>query len=375
VLAFHKSSLVTNQNSDLIDNHIRFNLAQMSCNRWLGVRLEFYGGAIVLVTALFVVWSRDKIPVGVAGLALSTALQLTSSLGGIVRLTAMLENSLNSVERVNEYSEIESENFIGQSVPFSSWPSHGAIAYDNVTAFYRPYVDMEPVLRDISFVIRGGEKIGIVGRTGAGKTSLVMTLFRILEVSSGQITIDGVNIGSLSLSDLRRVLGLIPQEPIVFEGTVRDNIDPFRKYSDDEVMAALRAAHLYLDLSHKLVVGGKNLSAGQRQQICLARVILRRSKILVLDEATSSLDVVTDNLVLDTIRTVFRESTVLTIAHRLHTIADSDRLLVLDKGRVAEMGSPKELISKRGIFASMVNETGDTTKRFLLSAMGAADRS
>ena len=368
VLAFGKSNFVTTQNANLIDNHMRFNFAQMSCNRWLGVRLDFYGGAIVLVTALFVVWTRGEIPVGVAGLALSTAIQLTSSLGGIVRLTAMLENSLNSVERVNEYTEIESENIVGQSVA-QSWPSSGAITYESVTAYYRPYMDTEPVLNDLSFSIKGGEKIGIIGRTGAGKTSLVMTLFRILEISKGQISIDGINIAMLSLKQLRRVLGIIPQEPIVFEGTVKANIDPFDSHSDEEVRAALRAAHLTIGLDHQLVVGGKNLSAGQRQQICLARVILRKSKILVLDEATSSLDVVTDNLVLDTIRTVFKESTVLTIAHRLHTVADSDKLIVLDKGRLAEMGSPKNLISQKGIFASMVDETGETTRRFLISAV------
>ena len=370
VLAFQKSNFVTRQNANLIDKHIRFNFAQMSCNRWLGVRLDFYGGSIVLITALFIVWSRGNISVGLAGLALSTALQLTSSLGGIVRITAMLENSLNSVERVCEYTEIESENLIGQHAPIG-WPFEGSIQYENVTAYYRPHVDVDPVLSGITFSIKGGEKIGVVGRTGAGKTSLIMTLFRILEISSGgQICIDGVNISQLSLEQLRKVLGIIPQDPIVFEGTVRDNIDPFRSYSDDKVMEALRAAHLQISLDQNIVVGGKNLSAGQKQQICLARVILRKSKILVLDEATSSLDVVTDNLVLETIRTVFRNSTVITIAHRLHTIVDSDRLIVLDKGRVAELGSPKNLMSKKGgIFASMVDETGETTKRYLINAV------
>ena len=365
VLAFNKGDFVKMQNANFIDNHIRFNLMQMSCNRWLGIRLEFYGGAIVLATALFIVSARTSLPVGIAGLALSTALQVTGGLGGIVRVGAMLENSLNSVERVHEYASIESENVMGNSVvPPSGWPKNGSFSYKNVIAAYR---NAKPVLNNISFCISGGQKVGVIGRTGAGKTSLILTLFRILEIESGTITIDGIDIAKLPLKELRKTLGIIPQDPIVFEGTVRDNIDPFNIFSDEEITNALAAAHLTnLPLDHCIVQGGKNLSSGQRQQVCLARVLLRRPKILVLDEATSSLDAVTDNLVVETIRDEFKHSTVITIAHRLHTIVDSDLLIALDSGEIGEIGSPAELIHKPdGIFASLVKETGSSTSKYL----------
>ena len=190
-----------------------------------------------------------------------------------------------------------------------------------------------------------------------------MTLFRILEIQSGVITIDGIDIRNLSLGALRGALGIIPQDPIVFEGTVRDNIDPFRRYSDDQILEALGAAHLTnLNLGLSLVQGGKNLSAGQRQQICLARVLLTRPKILVLDEATSSLDSVTDTLVLETIKREFKTSTVITIAHRLHTVIDSDLILGLDNGELVEVGAPRELIDRpNGLLASLIADTGAAT--------------
>ena len=362
VLAFKKTSNVIAENEKIVDNHIRFNLAQMSTNRWLGIRLEFYGGALVLVTAMFIVSTREYISPGIAGLALSTALQVTGALGGIVRLGAMMENSLNSVERIAEYGCVETEKVAGSNPP-KNWPVYGSITYANVVASYGSSV----VLKGVSFTIHAGQKVGVIGRTGAGKTSLVMTLFRILEIDSGIITIDGINIRELSMESLRKAIGIIPQDPIVFEGSLRANIDPFDRYSDEEVSAALAAAHLTsLSLDQALVQGGKNLSAGQRQQVCLARVLLRRPKILVLDEATSSLDSVTDGLVLSTIRSEFASSTVITIAHRLHTVAESDLILGLDQGMLVETGSPRELLGKpQGLFASLVYETGAASAKLL----------
>ena len=192
------------------------------------------------------------------------------------------------------------------------------------------------------------------------------TLFRIIDVSKGCISIDGVDISRIGLDCLRKALGIIPQDPLVFEGSLRDNVDPFGTYCDEEVVKACESAHLIgLGLGHEIVQGGKNLSSGQRQQICLARVVLREPKILVLDEATSSLDAITDNLVSETIRAEFENSTVITIAHRLHTVVESDKLIVLDKGMIGEMGSPIELLENGGMFASMVAETGSSTSRYL----------
>jgi ABC-type multidrug transport system fused ATPase/permease subunit len=370
VSAFGKTELVVHQSSALVDNHIRFNLAQMSTNRWLGIRLEFFGGALVLVTALFVVEARSVLTAGIAGLALSTALQVTGALGGIVRLGAMLENSLNSVERVAEYANVgnehTSEGWILQKVP-KNWPCQGRIELVNMCASYMQ--GRIRVLKNITLTIHAGQKVGVIGRTGAGKSSLAMTLFRMLDIDQGRVLIDGVDIRTIDLTVLRRSIGIIPQEPLVFEGSLRDNIDPFRVYSDEAVGTALRAAHLPLGMDEILVAGGKNLSAGQRQQVCLARVLLRRPKILVLDEATSALDAVTDRLVGETIREQFgRSATVITIAHRLHTIVDSDLIIALDSGEVMETGSPRDLLRERpnGLFASLIRETGSGTSKVLV---------
>ena len=354
VLAFGKERFVTDKIFGLIDNHMRFNLAQMNSNRWLGIRLEFYGGALVLVTALFIV--GGNVSVGVAGLALSTALQVTGALGGIVRLSAMLENSLNSVERINEYSQVDVENSLGMAPP-SEWPKQGAIEFDNVVARYRPS-DPESVLKKVSFKIPGGSKVGIVGRTGAGKTSCILTLFRIVEIEEGRICIDGIDIAKITLAQLREHLGIIPQDPIVFEGSLRSNIDPFSRFTDLQLNEAVGLAHLAIPLDHEIVRGGKNLSAGQRQQICLCRVILLRPKILVLDEATSALDAATDMLVSTTIRTEFPHSTVISIAHRIKTIIDSDLVIVMDKGKVGEIGNPKQLAENpRGMFSALLSQS------------------
>ena len=229
---------------------------------------------------------------------------------------------------------------------------------------YREGLDL--VLKGISCQVKGGEKIGIVGRTGAGKSSLTMAMFRLVEPAQGTITIDGLDSANLGLHDLRTKVTIIPQDPVLFSGTLRMNLDPFNIYSDEKIWSALKLSHLHAFVSsledgimYNISEGGENLSVGQRQLVCLARALLKKTRILVLDEATAAVDLETDDLIQGTIRKEFRESTVLTIAHRLNTIMDYDRIMVLDKGLIAEFDTVKCLVKKKdGIFHSMVKDAG-----------------
>lgn len=237
--------------------------------------------------------------------------------------------------------------------------------FNNYSVRYREGLDL--VLKDLDLSISGGEKVGIVGRTGAGKSSMTLCLFRIIEAANGGIAIDGVNIADIGLHDLRSKLTIIPQDPVLFSGSLRMNLDPFDRYSDDEVWSSLELSHLKqfvkglpTGLEHECSEGGENLSVGQRQLVCLARALLRKTRILVLDEATAAVDLETDDLIQSTIRTEFDNCTVLTIAHRLNTIMDYNRVLVLDNGRVAEFDSPTQLMAQKGIFYSMAKDAGLT---------------
>lgn len=229
---------------------------------------------------------------------------------------------------------------------------------------YRENLDY--VLKNITFTVKGSEKVGIIGRTGSGKSSLTLALFRVLESSEGNIYIDGKNIAELGLHTLRTSLTIIPQEPFLYQATLRVNLDPFDSHSDDELWNCLELSHLKdfvqklpNGLYHEVSENGENLSVGQRQLICLARALLRKSKILILDEATASVDLETDDLIQKTIRNQFRDCTVLTIAHRLNTVLDSDRIIVLDEGRIVEFDTPKILLSdNKSVFYSMINSAG-----------------
>ncbi|CAG5911647.1 unnamed protein product [Menidia menidia] len=334
-------------------------------NRWLGVRIEFIGNCIVLFAALFAVTGKENLNPGLVGLSVSYALQVTMSLNWMVRMTSDLENNIVAVERVKEYSETKTEApwEVEDKKPPAEWPMEGNVEFTDYSVRYREGLDL--VLKGITLNVKGGEKIGIVGRTGAGKSSMTLCLFRLLEAAGGEITIDNVKISEIGLHDLRSKLTIIPQEPVLFSGTLRMNLDPFDKYEDEEVWKALEHSHLLKFVSNqpaKLELecseGGENLSVGQRQLVCLARALLRKTRILVLDEATAAIDLETDDLIQSTIRTQFEDSTVFTIAHRLNTIMDYTRVVVLDKGQIAEFDTPTNLISKRGIFYSMAKDAG-----------------
>uniref|UniRef100_A0A8C1FTC2 Multidrug resistance-associated protein 1 n=1 Tax=Cyprinus carpio carpio TaxID=630221 RepID=A0A8C1FTC2_CYPCA len=291
--------------------------------------------------------------------------QVTASLNWLVRMSSELETNIVAVEKVKEYgdTEKEAEWRLEHSTLPAGWPTAGHIEIHNFGLRYRE--DLELAISDISVNIEGGEKVGIVGRTGAGKSSLTLGLFRIIEAAQGEIRIDGVNVAELGLHELRSRITIIPQDPVLFSGSLRMNLDPFDGYTDEDVWRALELAHLKNfvsglpdKLNHECSEGGENLSLGQRQLVCLARALLRKTKILVLDEATAAVDLETDNLIQSTIRTQFEDCTVLTIAHRLNTIMDYTRVLVLDKGQMAEFDSPSNLIAKKGIFYKMAKDSG-----------------
>ncbi|XP_057660508.1 multidrug resistance-associated protein 1 isoform X6 [Diorhabda carinulata] len=334
-------------------------------NRWLAVRLEMLGNLIIFFAALFAVIKQDQRP-GLVGLSVTYSLQITQTLNWLVRMTSDVETNIVAVERIKEYGEAEQEApwKLSSEKTSPSWPEVGKVEFKNYSVRYRPGLDL--VLHDINFEIRGGEKVGIVGRTGAGKSSLTLALFRIIEAAQGNILIDGVKINELGLHTLRSRLTIIPQDAVLFSGTLRINLDPFDKHSDEEVWKSLEHAHLRefvkglpAGLNHEVSEGGENLSVGQRQLICLARALLRKTKILIMDEATAAVDLETDDLIQKTIRTEFKDCTVLTIAHRLNTIMDSDRIIVLDRGNIAEFDSPANLLANdKSLFYSMSKDAG-----------------
>ncbi|XP_036051965.1 multidrug resistance-associated protein 1 isoform X3 [Onychomys torridus] len=365
IRAFEEQERFIRQSDLKVDENQKAYYPSIVANRWLAVRLECVGNCIVLFAALFAVIFRHSLSAGLVGLSVSYSLQITSYLNWLVRMSSEMETNIVAVERLKEYSETEKEApwQIQETAPPSTWPHSGRVEFRDYCLRYRE--DLDLVLKNINVTIEGGEKVGIVGRTGAGKSSLTLGLFRINESAEGEIIIDGVNIAKIGLHHLRFKITIIPQDPVLFSGSLRMNLDPFSQYSDEEVWMALELAHLkgFVSalpdkLNHECAEGGENLSVGQRQLVCLARALLRKTKILVLDEATAAVDLETDDLIQSTIRTQFEDCTVLTIAHRLNTIMDYTRVIVLDKGEVRECGTPSELLQQRSIFYSMARDAG-----------------
>ncbi|KAL1139319.1 hypothetical protein AAG570_006305 [Ranatra chinensis] len=335
-------------------------------NRWLAIRLEMIGNLIIFFSALFAVVGKDSVSPGLVGLSVTYALQITQTLNWLVRMTSEVETNIVAVERIKEYEETPQEApwEITPCLVGPEWPEKGNVEFKDFKVRYRE--GLELVLKGISFNIQGGEKVGIVGRTGAGKSSLTLSLFRIIESAGGSILIDGIDISKLGLHTVRSRLTIIPQDPVLFSGTLRLNLDPFDTYTDEQVWASLEHAHLKAfvkglvsGLQHEVAEGGDNLSVGQRQLICLARALLRKTQVLVLDEATAAVDLETDELIQETIRKEFSSCTVLTIAHRINTIMDSDKVIVLDKGLIVEYDSPENLLkNKSSVFYGMARDAG-----------------
>ncbi|XP_033908710.3 multidrug resistance-associated protein 1-like isoform X2 [Acipenser ruthenus] len=363
IRAFGEQPRFILQTNQRVDENQKSYFPRFVATRWLAVNLEFLGNGIVLSAAIFSVMAKGTLSPGIVGLSVSHALQVTGILSWIVRSWTDVENNIVSVERVKEYADTPKEAAwtLENSPMPPAWPQTGTIELRGYGLQYRK--GLEWALKDISIDIQEREKVGIVGRTGAGKSSLALGIFRILEAAKGEIFIDGINIAEIGLHELRSRITIIPQDPVLFSGTLRMNLDPFDAYSDEEVWNSLELAHLknFVSglpdrLNHECSEGGENLSLGQRQLVCLARALLRKTKILVLDEATAAVDLETDNLIQSTIRSQFEECTVLTIAHRLNTVMDYTRVIVMDKGLIVESDSPSNLIGQRGHFFRMCRE-------------------
>ncbi|KAN0023381.1 hypothetical protein ACTFIU_011551 [Dictyostelium citrinum] len=366
-----EENILTNQIR--LDNNNKCYLTLQAMNQWLGLRLDLLANLVTFFACLFITIDRDTISAANVGLSLSYALSLTGNLNRATLQAADTETKMNSVERITHYirGPVEALQIVEDHRPAPDWPPHGAITFDNLVMRYREGLD--PVLKGISCEIKAKEKIGIVGRTGAGKSSIVLALFRLIEASEGAILIDGENIAKFGLKDLRRNLAIIPQDPVLFSGTLRENIDPFNEKTDDELWSVLKdiqlhdvAKSLEGGLDSKVTENGDNWSVGQRQLLCLARALLRNPKILVLDEATASVDGHSDSLIQATIREKFSNCTILTIAHRLNTIMDSDRIMVLDAGRISEFDEPWTLLQNpAGLLNWLVEETGPQNAAYL----------
>lgn len=354
--------------------------------RWLSLRLDFLGSLLLLAVSLLCVGARFTISPAQTGVVVSYMLTIQASFGWAVRQSAEVENNMNGVERIVYYArEVEQEapHDLGPGEPDSStWPSLGEIKVQDAVVRYRP--ELPPVLNGLSLNIRGGEHVGIVGRTGAGKSTVTQALFRMMELSSGTITIDGVDIGQIGLRKLRSGLTIIPQDPLLFSGTLRYNLDPFSVYDDARLWDALKRAHLVepsksdssiekasesdlysgrFTLDMQIQDEGSNLSVGERSLVSLARALVRDTRIVIMDEATASVDYKTDRNIQLTIQEEFKNKTLLCIAHRLQTIIGYDKICVVDGGRVVEFDSPAKLFeNKDGIFYGMCKSSGITSE-------------
>jgi len=365
IRAFGHQERFIQESQDRITTNTTSVYLNFMSNRWLGVRLEAIGNLIIFSASLFAMLAKDSLSGGQAGLSITSSLQIVGALVWVVRQACQLETDCVAIERVMEYTQTEQEAPWDTNHSINeNWPEKGHIQFEHYQTRYREGLDL--VLKDINLNIGAQEKIGICGRTGAGKSSLTLALFRMIEPIFGKIIIDGEDITQLGLHDLRSRLTIIPQDPVLFTGDLRFNLDPVGDHSDQELWRSLELAHLknhVVDnlgdgLDSEVSEGGSNFSVGQRQLICLARALLRKTKVLVLDEATATVDQETDDLIQSTLRKEFADCTVLTIAHRLNTIMDSDRIAVFKKGKLDEIGHPDELMKlHHSSFRSMATDS------------------
>ncbi|XP_052290247.1 ABC transporter C family member 3-like isoform X2 [Citrus sinensis] len=365
IRSFDQESRFIDTNMELMDGYSRPTFHVAAAMEWLGLRLDMLSNITFAFSLVFLISiPKGFIDPAIAGLAVTYGLTLNNLQAMLIWLACQMENKIISVERIFQYTCIPSEPplEIEESRPNHSWPSHGKIDLRDLQVRYAPHMPF--VLRGISCTFPGGKKTGIVGRTGSGKSTLIQTLFRIVEPAAGQILIDGIDISLIGLHDLRTRLSIIPQDPVMFEGTVRSNVDPLEEYTDEQIWEALDKCQLGDEvrkkegkLDSKVTENGENWSMGQRQLVCLGRVLLKRRKILMLDEATASVDTATDNLIQQSLRQHFSDCTVITIAHRITSVIDSDMVLLLSHGLIEEYDSPRKLLeNKSSSFSQLVAE-------------------
>ena len=351
-------------------------------NRWLSFRIDIIGSFVIFGAGVFILLNIKNIDSGMAGISLTYAISFTEGALWLVRFYSNLEMNMNSVERLKEYMDIEQEPYNAEAGPVApSWPQEGKIEVSDLSLRYAP--TLPRVINNVSFTVEPKMKVGIVGRTGAGKSTIITALFRFLDADTGNIKIDNIDISSVDLQRLRRSITIIPQDPTLFTGTIKSNLDPYNEHSDAQIFEALKRVNLisdepannvysdraslgsenvnaFLNLNNDIAEGGGNLSQGQRQLMCLARSLLRSPKIILLDEATASIDYASDAKIQNTIRKEFEQSTILTIAHRLRSVIDYDKILVMDAGEVKEYDHPYSLLlNKNSIFYSMCEHSGE----------------
>ncbi|CAK4834684.1 unnamed protein product, partial [Aphanomyces euteiches] len=332
---------------------------------WFTFRIQMISTLMLFVTTMSLIYLREFLNAGLVGLVVAYSLQITGQLETMVQVWSILETAMVAPERVAEYTNVDQEppHLISGAVA-GTWPKDGSITFENVSFRYKPKDPL--VLKDVNFHVQSGEKIGIVGRTGAGKSSLTMALFRINDIASGKISIAGVDTTRVGIKTLRESMAIIPQNPILFKGTLRSYLDPFDQYTDEQLWTAIEKVRLSPRISQEekklesiIEENGENYSVGERQMLCMARALLRNCRIVVMDEATAAIDHETDQNLQRVIREEFSSSTVLTIAHRLDTVLDADRIMVFDQGRLVQCDSPQTLVSQgEGIFFELCQEGG-----------------
>ncbi|KAH7279989.1 hypothetical protein KP509_37G046700 [Ceratopteris richardii] len=365
IRGFRKEEDFINTNLARVNTNLKMDFHYNASNEWLGFRLEIIGAAVLCMAAFLLVILPDGIiRPSLAALALSYGLSLNTILAASVFFSCMIENKMVAVERVGQYTRLPTEApmVIDGCVPYEDWPGKGHISIRNLTARYQQTMPL--VLKGISLDIQGGQKVGVVGRTGSGKSTLIQVLFRIVEPAGGIITFDEIDITSVGLYDLRSRLGIIPQDPVLFEGTIRTNMDPLAIHTDEEIWEGLQKcqlADIVRERTDKLdaivVDNGENWSVGQRQLLCLGRALLKKSHILFLDEATASVDAQTDVMLQKIIRQEFQSVTVISIAHRIPTVMDCDKVMVLDAGHLKEYDSPVRLRENSiTLFSALIRE-------------------
>ncbi|KAK4482186.1 hypothetical protein RD792_009327, partial [Penstemon davidsonii] len=370
IRCFKKQESFCQENINRVNANIRMDFHNNGSNEWLGFRLELMGSFILCMSAMFMIVLPSSIikPENV-GLSLSYGLSLNGVLYFAVYMSCFLENKMVSVERIKQFTVIPSEAEWKKKdfLPPLNWPTHGNVELKNLQVRYRP--DTPLILKGITLSINAGEKIGVVGRTGGGKSTLIQVLFRLVEPSGGRIIIDGIDISALGLHDLRSRFGIIPQEPVLFEGTVRSNMDPTGLYSDEEIWKSLERCQLKDVVTEKpgkldaaVLDNGDNWSVGQRQLLCLGRVMLKKSRLLFMDEATASVDSHTDGVIQKIIREDFAACTIISIAHRIPTVMDCDRVLVIDEGKAKEFDKPSNLLERNSLFGALVQENVRMTR-------------
>uniref|UniRef100_A0A2K6KRK9 ATP binding cassette subfamily C member 6 n=1 Tax=Rhinopithecus bieti TaxID=61621 RepID=A0A2K6KRK9_RHIBE len=334
-------------------------------SQWLAANVELLGNGLVFAAATCAVLSKAHLSAGLVGFSVSAALQVTQTLQWVVRNWTDLENSIVSVERMQDYAWTPKEApwRLPTCAAQPPWPHGGQIEFRDFGLRYRPELPL--AVQGVSFRIHAGEKVGIVGRTGAGKSSLASGLLRLQEAAEGGIWIDGVPIAHVGLHTLRSRISIIPQDPILFPGSLRMNLDLLQEHSDEAIWAALETVQLKAlvaslpgQLQYKCADRGEDLSVGQKQLLCLARALLRKTQILILDEATAAVDPGTELQMQAMLGSWFAQCTVLLIAHRLRSVMDCARVLVMDKGQVAESGSPAQLLAQKGLFYRLAQESG-----------------